>query len=214
MTPALTAAVEQREPRARSASTEPAGFGRGRNSPKDPWQRGALGLLQLRFKRIPPLVGSPQAGVPGSSEDPDRVVEARCRRPGRGRCAALETASENSSQFSKKGCSGIWELTFHTTFMQKENFTVDEPTTVPVDTKRKTEQMIYLPLRELFATVVKMPYTGNVSMVLALLNAGQFHSALRGMVARQPELLESSDLSSADRIQNFGTQITRPKTIF
>ncbi|KAF0873370.1 uteroferrin-associated basic protein 2-like [Crocuta crocuta] len=89
---------------------------------------------------------------------------------------------------------GIWEMAFHTDLMYKENFFVDEHTTVQVDMMWKTEQMIYSRSEELFATMVKIPYIGNTSIVLMLPDVGKPDSAIKDMIVQKATLLKSSDM--------------------
>ena len=56
----------------------------------------------------------------------------------------------------------------------------------------KTEQVIYSRLEELFATTVKIPYIGNVSLVLMLPDVGKPDSALNHMIVQNATLLKSS----------------------
>ncbi|KAF5914266.1 hypothetical protein HPG69_000063 [Diceros bicornis minor] len=88
---------------------------------------------------------------------------------------------------------GLWEVAFPTRFTQKENFFFEEKTTVQVDMMRKTERMIYNRAQNLFATVVKIPYTGNVSLVLVLPDAGRFDFVVKELAARRARPLQSSD---------------------
>lgn len=89
---------------------------------------------------------------------------------------------------------GIWEMAFHTDLMYKENFFVDEHTTVQVDMMWKTEQMIYSRSEKLFATMVKIPYIGNMSIVLMLPDVGKPDSAIKDMIVQKATLLKSSDM--------------------
>eukprot|EP00069_Balaena_mysticetus_P005343 bmy_17965T0 len=88
---------------------------------------------------------------------------------------------------------GIWERAFQTNLTQKEDFLVNENTKVQVDMMRKTERMIYSHSEELLATMVKMPYKGNVSIILVLPDVGQFHFALREITAKRARLQKASD---------------------
>ncbi|XP_067591649.1 uterine milk protein-like [Pseudorca crassidens] len=88
---------------------------------------------------------------------------------------------------------GIWERAFQSNLTQKEDFFVNENTKVQVDMMRKTERMVYSRSEELLATMVKMPYKGNVSLILVLPDAGQFHLALKEITAKRPRLQKASD---------------------
>ncbi|XP_045865412.1 uteroferrin-associated basic protein 2-like [Meles meles] len=87
---------------------------------------------------------------------------------------------------------GIWKMAFHTNFMHKEDFFVDECTTVQVDMMWKKERMIYSRSEKLFTTMVKMPFIGKMSIVLMLPDVGQLDSSVEEMVAQRATLLKSS----------------------
>nr|XP_025838372.1 uteroferrin-associated basic protein 2-like [Vulpes vulpes] len=89
---------------------------------------------------------------------------------------------------------GTWEMAFHSNLMHKEDFFVDKHTTVPVDMIWKTGQMIYSRSEELFATMVKIPFVGNMSIVLVLPDVGQPDSAVKEMVVQRATLLKSSNM--------------------
>uniref|UniRef100_A0A452RLN0 Serpin domain-containing protein n=1 Tax=Ursus americanus TaxID=9643 RepID=A0A452RLN0_URSAM len=89
---------------------------------------------------------------------------------------------------------GIWKMAFHTNLKHKEDFFVDERTTVQVDMMWKKEQMIYSRSEKLFATMVKIPLTGNMSIVLVLPDVGQPDSTIKEMVDQRATLLKSSDM--------------------
>ncbi|XP_039110484.1 uteroferrin-associated basic protein 2-like [Hyaena hyaena] len=95
---------------------------------------------------------------------------------------------------------GIWEMAFHTHLMYKENFFVDEHTTVQVDMMWKTEQMIYSRSEELFATMVKIPYIGNMSIVLMLPDVGKPDPAIKDMIVQKATLLKSSDMRNGSQL--------------
>ncbi|XP_022278201.1 uteroferrin-associated basic protein 2-like [Canis lupus baileyi] len=89
---------------------------------------------------------------------------------------------------------GTWEMAFHSNLMHKEDFFVDKHTTVPVDMIWKTGQMIYSRSEELFATMVKIPFVGNMSIVLVLPDVGQPDSAVKEIVVQRATLLQSSNM--------------------
>ncbi|XP_044087782.1 uteroferrin-associated basic protein 2-like [Neovison vison] len=89
---------------------------------------------------------------------------------------------------------GIWKMAFHTNFMHKEDFFVDECTTVRVDMMWKKERMIYSRSENLFTTMVKMPFIGNMSIVLMLPDVGQPDSSVEEMVVQRATLLKSSGM--------------------
>ncbi|XP_026371295.3 uteroferrin-associated basic protein 2-like [Ursus arctos] len=89
---------------------------------------------------------------------------------------------------------GIWKMAFHTNLKHKEDFFVDERTTVQVDMMWKKERMIYSRSEKLFATMVKIPLTGNMSIVLVLPDVGQPDSTIKEMVDQRATLLKSSDM--------------------
>lgn len=88
---------------------------------------------------------------------------------------------------------GVWEVAFQTRFTQKENFFLEDNTSVQVHMMRKTERMIYSRAEHLFATIVKLPYTGNVSLVLVLPDAGRFDFVAKELAARRARPLQSRD---------------------
>ncbi|XP_045671768.1 uteroferrin-associated basic protein 2-like [Ursus americanus] len=90
---------------------------------------------------------------------------------------------------------GIWKMAFHTNLKHKEDFFVDERTTVQVDMMWKKERMIYSRSEKLFTTMVKIPLTGNMSIVLVLPDVGQPDSTIKEMVDQRATLLKSSDMS-------------------
>lgn len=85
-------------------------------------------------------------------------------------------------------------MAFHSNLMHKEDFFVDKHTTVPVDMIWKTGQMIYSRSEELFATMVKIPFVGNMSIVLVLPDVGQPDSAVKEIVVQRATLLQSSNM--------------------
>ncbi|XP_014687635.3 uteroferrin-associated basic protein 2-like [Equus asinus] len=88
---------------------------------------------------------------------------------------------------------GVWEVAFQARFTQKENFFLEDNTSVQVHMMRKTERMIYSRAEHLFATIVKLPYTGNVSLVLVLPDAGRFDFVAKELAARRARPLQSRD---------------------
>lgn len=88
-------------------------------------------------------------------------------------------------------------MAFHTNFMHKEDFFVDECTTVRVDMMWKKERMIYSRSEKLFTTMVKMPFIGNMSIVLMLPDVGQPDSSVEEMVVQRATLLKSSGMRYA-----------------
>ncbi|XP_022360745.1 uteroferrin-associated basic protein 2-like [Enhydra lutris kenyoni] len=89
---------------------------------------------------------------------------------------------------------GIWKMAFHTNFMHKEDFFVDKCTTVRVDMMWKKERMIYSRSEKLFTTMVKMPFIGNMSIVLMLPDVGQPDPSVEEMVVQRATLLKSSGM--------------------
>lgn len=100
---------------------------------------------------------------------------------------------DHSLTFSFLISPGIWERAFQSNLTQKEDFFVNENTKVQVDMMRKTERMVYSRSEELLATMVKMPYKGNVSIILVLPDVGQFHFALKEITAKRARLQKASD---------------------
>ena len=88
-------------------------------------------------------------------------------------------------------------MAFHANLKHKEDFFVDERTTVQVDMVWKKERMIYSRSEKLFATMVKIPLTGNMSIVLVLPDVGQPDSTIKEMVDQRATLLKSSDMRYA-----------------
>ncbi|XP_040112514.1 uterine milk protein isoform X2 [Oryx dammah] len=88
---------------------------------------------------------------------------------------------------------GIFKRAFQPSLTQKEDFFLNDQTKVQVDMMRKTEQMLYSRSEELFATMVKMPFKENVSLILMLPDAGHFDNALKKMTAKRAKLQKTSD---------------------
>uniref|UniRef100_A0A8C2R1Z5 Serpin family A member 12 n=1 Tax=Capra hircus TaxID=9925 RepID=A0A8C2R1Z5_CAPHI len=88
---------------------------------------------------------------------------------------------------------GILKRAFQPNLTQKEDFFLNDKTKVQVDMMRKTEQMLYSRSEELFATMVKMPFKGNVSLILMLPDAGHFDNALKKLTAKRAKLQKTSN---------------------
>ncbi|KAG5198328.1 hypothetical protein MJG53_012950 [Ovis ammon polii x Ovis aries] len=91
---------------------------------------------------------------------------------------------------------GILKRAFQPNLTQKEDFFLNDKTKVQVDMMRKTEQMLYSRSEELFATMVKMPFKGNVSLILMLPDAGHFDNALKKLTAKRAKLQKISNFSA------------------
>lgn len=92
---------------------------------------------------------------------------------------------------------GILKRAFQPNLTQKEDFFLNDKTKVQVDMMRKTEQMLYSRSEELFATMVKMPFKGNVSLILMLPDAGHFDNALKKLTAKRAKLQKTSNFRYA-----------------
>ncbi|KAG8514316.1 Serpin A11 [Galemys pyrenaicus] len=80
---------------------------------------------------------------------------------------------------------GIWQVAFDTKLTHQETFFMDKYKKVQVDMMKKTERMIYSRWDDLLATMVELPYTEDLSMVLVLPDEGHLYSVLRKMDFRR-----------------------------
>ncbi|XP_037357753.1 uteroferrin-associated basic protein 2-like [Talpa occidentalis] len=89
---------------------------------------------------------------------------------------------------------GIWQVAFDTKLTHEETFFVDKHKKVQVDMMRKTERMMYSRWDDLHATMVELPYTQDLSIVLVLPDEGHFHSVLRRMDFRRDRTYYAKDM--------------------